>query len=97
MTHFETLNYIKNSYSERIRQLTEEKKAGKKIVGTLCLFVPDEIIFAAGADRVILCGGKNDTISIAEQYLPRNICPLVKSVRLSNLPLVRSLITVVQV
>ena len=79
MVHFETLDYIQNSYSERIRKLTEEKKAGKKIVGTLCLFVPDEIIFAAGADRVILCGGKNDTISIAEQYLPRNICPLVKS------------------
>ena len=55
------------------------KKAGKKIVGTLCLFVPDEIIFAAGADRVILCRGKNDTVAIAEQYLPRNICPLVKS------------------
>ncbi|WP_410509131.1 double-cubane-cluster-containing anaerobic reductase [Methanosarcina hadiensis] len=79
MTRFKTLDYIKNSYSERISQLTEEKKAGKKIVGTLCLFVPDEIIFAAGADRVILCGGKSDTISIAEQYLPRNICPLVKS------------------
>ncbi|HIH75154.1 MAG TPA: 2-hydroxyacyl-CoA dehydratase [Methanosarcina sp.] len=79
MTHFETLDYIKNSYSERICQLKEEKKAGKKIVGTLCLFVPDEIIFAAGADRVILCGGKNDTIPIAEQYLPRNTCPLVKS------------------
>ena len=79
MTHFETLDYIKNSYSARICQLTEEKKAGKKIVGTLCLFVPDEIIFAAGADRVVLCGGKNDTVSIAEQYLPRNICPLVKS------------------
>ena len=41
--------------------------------------MPDEIIFAAGADRIILCGGKDDTIFIAEQYLPRNICPLVKS------------------
>lgn len=59
--------------------MTEERKTGKKVVGTLCLFVPDEIILAAGADRVILCGGKNDTVSIAEQYLPRNICPLVKS------------------
>ena len=28
---------------------------------------------------MILCGGKNETVSIAEQYLPRNICPLVKS------------------
>lgn len=79
MTQFKTLDYIKNLYNARICQLTEEKKNGKKIVGTLCLFVPDEIIFAAGADRIILCGGKTDTISIAEQYLPRNICPLVKS------------------
>lgn len=78
-SHFETLDHIKNSYNSRISQIAQEKKAGKKIVGTLCLFVPDEIIFAADADRVILCGGKNDTVSIAEQYLPRNICPLVKS------------------
>jgi len=41
--------------------------------------VPDEIIFAAGADRVILCGGRDDTIPAAEEYLPRNICPLAKS------------------
>jgi len=77
--HFESLDHIKNSYNSRICQIAQERKVGKKIVGTLCLFVPDEIIFAADADRVILCGGKNDTVSIAEQYLPRNICPLVKS------------------
>lgn len=77
--HFESLDHIKNSYNSRICQIAHERKAGKKIVGTLCLFVPDEIIFAADADRVILCGGKNDTVSIAEQYLPRNICPLIKS------------------
>jgi Benzoyl-CoA reductase/2-hydroxyglutaryl-CoA dehydratase subunit, BcrC/BadD/HgdB len=77
--HFESLDHIKNSYNSRICQIAQGRKVGKKIVGTLCLFVPDEIIFAADADRVILCGGKNDTVSIAEQYLPRNICPLVKS------------------
>ncbi len=79
MQHFKSLDYLKNSYNTRICQLVDERKAGKKLVGTFCLFVPDEIIFAADADRIILCGGKNDTISIAEQYLPRNICPLVKS------------------
>lgn len=76
---FESLDHLKNSYNTRISQIVEERKAGKKLVGTFCLFVPDEIIFAAGADRIILCGGKNDTVSIAEQYLPRNICPLIKS------------------
>ena len=79
MKRFKSLDYIKNSYNARIFQIAEERKAGTKIVGTFCLFVPDEIIFAAGADRIILCGGKNDTISVAEEYLPRNICPLVKS------------------
>ncbi|MDN5309160.1 MAG: hypothetical protein PWP14_554 [Methanolobus sp.] len=79
MQCFKTIEDIKNSYGERIHQIADERRSGKKLVGTFCLFVPDEIIFAAGADRVILCGGKNDTVSIAEQYLPRNICPLVKS------------------
>lgn len=79
MQDFKSLEYIKKSYNARICQIAEERKKGKKIVGTFCLFVPDEIIFSAGADRIILCGGKNDTVSIAEQYLPRNICPLVKS------------------
>ncbi|MFP4654701.1 MAG: double-cubane-cluster-containing anaerobic reductase [Methanohalobium sp.] len=79
MSNFKSLENLKSSYKERIRQVSDEKKSGKKSVGTFCLFVPDEIIFAADADRMILCGGKNDTISIAEQYLPRNICPLVKS------------------
>ena len=79
MQDFKSLDYIKNSYNARISQIAQDRKMGKKIVGTFCLFVPDEIIFAAGADRVILCGGKNDTVSIAEQYLPRNLCPLVKS------------------
>lgn len=79
MQQFNSFDYIKNSYNVRISQIAEERKKGKKIVGTFCLFVPDEIIFAAGADRMILCGGKNDTVPIAEQYLPRNICPLVKS------------------
>lgn len=79
MKQFNSLDNIKNSYNARIFQIAEERKAGKKIVGTFCLFVPDEIIFAADADRIILCGGKNNTISIAEEYLPRNLCPLVKS------------------
>lgn len=79
MQSFESLDFIQNSYNKRISRIVEERNAGTKIVGTFCLFVPDEIIFAAGADRLILCGGKNETISVAEEYLPRNLCPLVKS------------------
>jgi len=74
-----SLNRFKDSYERRIDQLLERRKEGKRIVGTFCLFVPDEIIYAAGADRVILCGGRNATVSFAEKYLPRTICPLIKS------------------
>jgi len=74
-----SLDYFRDSYDIRIAHLEEERAAGKKIVGTFCLYVPDEIILAAGADRVVLCGGSSDTIPAAERSLPRNICPLIKS------------------
>ena len=74
-----SLDYFRDSYQFRLAQLNEKRTKGTKIVGTFCLFVPDEIIFAAGADRIALCGGRTDTVPIAEQYLPRNICPLIKS------------------
>jgi benzoyl-CoA reductase/2-hydroxyglutaryl-CoA dehydratase subunit BcrC/BadD/HgdB len=73
------LDYFRDSYEIRVAQLQEERAAGRRIVGTFCLYVPDEIIFAAGADRVALCGGSADTIPLAEQSLPRNLCPLIKS------------------
>ncbi|MCU0630625.1 MAG: 2-hydroxyacyl-CoA dehydratase family protein [Methanoregulaceae archaeon] len=74
-----TLDYFQESYDIRVGQLKEKRAKGTKVIGTFCLFVPDEIIFAAGADRIVLCGGRTDTIALAEQSLPRNICPLIKS------------------
>jgi benzoyl-CoA reductase/2-hydroxyglutaryl-CoA dehydratase subunit BcrC/BadD/HgdB len=74
-----SLDFFNDLYAQRIEQLTREKRAGRKVIGTFCLFVPDELIFAAGADRVILCGGKSETIPLAEEYLPRSLCPLAKS------------------
>jgi benzoyl-CoA reductase/2-hydroxyglutaryl-CoA dehydratase subunit BcrC/BadD/HgdB len=74
-----SLSWFHDAYEIRVARLKEERAKGVKVIGTFCLFVPDEIIFAAGADRIVLCGGKTDTIPLAEQSLPRNICPLVKS------------------
>ena len=70
---------LDEAYQRRISRLARDRKRGKKVVGTFCLYVPDEIIFAAGADRVILCGGSGETIPAAEEFLPRNVCPLVRS------------------
>ncbi len=59
---------------------TERAKAdGKPIVGILCEFTPRELILAAGAVPVCLCGGSHTTALAAESVLPAGLCPLIKS------------------
>ncbi len=55
------------------------KAQGRPVVGILCEFTPREIILAADAVPVCLCGGSAATIPPAEQFLPANLCPLIKS------------------
>ncbi len=55
------------------------KAAGKPVVGILCEFTPRELIMAAGGVPVCLCGGSAKTIPAAEEHLPANLCPLIKS------------------
>jgi benzoyl-CoA reductase/2-hydroxyglutaryl-CoA dehydratase subunit BcrC/BadD/HgdB len=55
------------------------KAGGAPIVGIMCEFTPREIILAAGGVPVCLCGGSGATIPAAEQWLPTNLCPLIKS------------------
>ncbi|GFO65629.1 2-hydroxyacyl-CoA dehydratase family protein [Geomonas paludis] len=55
------------------------KDRGRKVVGTYCLFSPVELIVAAGAIPVSLCGTSATPIPAAEKVLPRSLCPLIKS------------------
>ena len=55
------------------------KAAGRPIVGILCEYTPRELIMAAGGVPVCLCGGSAKTIPAAEEHLPANLCPLIKS------------------
>lgn len=57
----------------------EAKAAGRPIVGILCEYTPRELILAAGAVPICLCGGSAATIPAAEKELPANLCPLIKS------------------
>ena len=50
-----------------------------RVVGILCEYTPRELIFAAGAWPVCLCGGDAEMIPAAEGVLPANLCPLIKS------------------
>jgi len=63
----------------RIKELLDAKAEGRKIVGTFCVFVPEEIVLAVNAVCVGLCAGAELGFDAAEQYLPRNTCSLIKS------------------
>jgi len=57
----------------------EARKQGCPVIGIMCEYTPREIIMAAGALPVCLCGGSAQTIGPAEEDLPANLCPLIKS------------------
>ena len=58
---------------------SQAKERGRPIVGIMCEFTPRELIMAAGGVPVCLCGGDAGTIPAAEEQLPSNLCPLIKS------------------
>lgn len=62
-----------------IRDLNAVKEAGGKVAGVYCVYAPFELIRAAGAVPVSLCGKKQDPIADAEKELPASLCPLIKA------------------
>lgn len=70
---------ISEIHGHRIKEINEAKKQGKPVVGTFCVYIPEEIIVAFEGICIGLCLGSPGTIPDAEKILPRNICPLVKS------------------
>ncbi len=63
----------------RVRELAEAREQGRKIVASFCVFVPEEVVLAAGGVLIGLCGGAEVGFDRAEQYLPQATCPLIKS------------------
>ena len=79
----ESMSYFDFVMSEvhglRIRELLHEKKTGRKIIGSYCVFVPEEIVLAANSTLVGLCSGADFAMDEVEKLLPRNTCALIKS------------------
>ena len=70
-----------NIHSGRIKEMLDKKAAGQatKIVGSFCLYVPEEIVLAVDGIPVGLCSGADWATDKDEEHLPRNTCPLIKS------------------
>ncbi len=77
MAYFDGM--VENIHTGRIDELMAAKDAGKPVIGTFCVYIPEEVVVAAGGVCVGLCGGAQGSITDAEKVLPRNICPMVKS------------------
>lgn len=77
MAYFDGM--VENIHTGRIHELVAAKEAGKPVIGTFCVYIPEEVVVAAGGICVGLCGGAQGSIADAEKNLPRNICPMVKS------------------
>ncbi len=71
--------YFKNSMSLETDFVRDEQRKGRGIVGIYCEFTPRDLILAAGALPVCLCGANQRTVASAESVLPANLCPLIKS------------------
>lgn len=70
---------IAEIHGVRPQELIKAQEEGKKIFGTFCVYVPDELIFAANAIATGLCGGSQFWVPGGEKVLPTNTCPLIKA------------------
>lgn len=77
MAYFD--NAVAGVHCSRIKELIDLKSKDEKVIGTFCIYVPEEIALAAGVTPVALCGGTQFSIPDAEAMFPRDICPLIKS------------------
>ncbi len=75
----ENFENYEEAKKEGFLKIMNLKEQGVPVVGIFCTYTPIELIHAAGAAAVSLCGTSNEPIHYAEKDLPRNLCPLIKS------------------
>ncbi len=75
----ELMNNLQHIADQNLIDIEQAKTEGRAVIGFYCIYSPTEIAVAAGAIPLTLCGTRNDPIAKAEEVLPRNLCPLIKS------------------
>ncbi len=63
----------------RPAELVEAQKAGQKVFGTFCVYVPDEVVIACKGIVTGLCGGSQFWVPDGEKAIPADTCPLIKA------------------
>lgn len=63
----------------RVKELLDARAQGRKVIGSFCVFVPEELVLAVDGILVGLCAGAEFGFDEAEKLLPRTTCALIKS------------------
>jgi benzoyl-CoA reductase/2-hydroxyglutaryl-CoA dehydratase subunit BcrC/BadD/HgdB len=67
------------TFTQREKELKEDKEKGQKVIGYFCMFAPIELIIAAGAIPVRVNSGWYDTSKIGDRIVPVEVCPVIRS------------------
>ncbi len=70
---------ISEVHGLRIEEIVEAKKEKRKVIGTFCVYVPEELVLAVDGVCIGLCAGAEVGSDEAEKYIPRNTCALIKA------------------
>jgi len=73
------MNTLQQIAEQNLLDIEKAKASGRSVIGFYCLYSPTEMAIAADAIPLPLCGTRNTPIAAAEEILPRNLCPLIKS------------------
>ncbi len=73
------LNKVQQVTEQNLIDIEDHKAKGNPVIGFYCLYGPLELALAADGIPLPLCGTRDEPIAAAEEDLPRNLCPLIKS------------------
>lgn len=72
------LDEFRAAFRDRYRRAQEEKDRGRRVMGWLCLYAPEELFQAAGMLPLRVMGGEGETQQ-ADAHLYSNFCSFVRS------------------
>src|SRR5208283_571860 len=70
---------ISEVHGLRIEEIVNAKESGKHVIGTFCVYVPEELVLAVDGVCIGLCAGADVGTDEAEKYIPKNTCALIKA------------------
>jgi benzoyl-CoA reductase/2-hydroxyglutaryl-CoA dehydratase subunit BcrC/BadD/HgdB len=70
---------VSEAHGLRIKELDDHRKAGGKVIGAFCVYVPEDIVIAAGGVQVGLCAGADFAVPDSNGLIPTSTCPLIRA------------------